>query len=286
MLSTLKIDGLQLLGGGVTGYAVHDPVEGLESPLFRVVDYDKPGEDGGVVSGSYYGLRPITLNGRVSGNGSASAHETNRQALEAVCSVTRDSTGYPILSLLEFTTLGGSSYYTYVQIKQVRLAVSRGTSSAFQLSMVAPDPRLYYAGNQTTGVFSRASGGGFVLPVIVPITSSGSTGGTATATNTGNILTYPVLTLKGQLTNPYILNGATGQAIQLNRVIAGGETVVIDMAQKTVMLGGSTSLLSTRSSDSVWWGLSPGATLISLSTGSASDTGTLEVTWNNAVMGI
>lgn len=283
MLSTIKLAGLQLLG--TASFAV-DSVDGLESPEYRINQYDKPGEDGGVVSGSYYGLRAITMNGLVTGSGSAATHETNRRALETACAVTRDSTGFPIYALLELTTLGGTNYFTYVQVKQLRNPVGRGTSSPFQISMVAPDPRLYVVGQQTTGAISRPSGGGFVLPVILPITFGSSSGGSGSATNTGNVPTYPILTLRGQLTNPYVLNSANGGLVQLNRTIASGETVVIDMGNKTVTLNGSTSLLNTRTSDSTWWSLNPGVNPISFSTGSTSDTGTLEITWYQSSMGL
>jgi hypothetical protein len=283
LLSSLTLDGLLLLGG--ENYDVHDPVEGLEAPSFRISDYEKPGEDGGVVVGSYHGLRPITLNGRVNG-ASYAAYEANRQALEEVCAVSRDSNGFPRLKLLEFTTLAGSSYFTYVQVQKLRLNVGRGTTPPFLVQLVAPDPRLYLVGQQSTGVVSLPTGGGFLVPFVLPVTSSPSSGGAGSVSNSGNILTYPRLTLRGQLTNPYILNGATAESFQLNRVLAGGETVVIDMAEKTIMLGGTTPLLTAKSDDSTWWGLVPGPNPISFSSGSASDDGTLEITWHNARSGV
>lgn len=283
MLSSIRLAGLQLLGG--TQFAIHDPLEGLEAPSYRITEYDKPGEDGGVVSASYYGLRPITLNGTVQG-GSAALHEANRQALEAVCGVSRDSTGFPVLKLLEITTLAGAQYFAYVQVKSLKNVIGRGTYSNFMLSLTAPDSRLYLAGSNSSGLISRPTGGGFILPIILPVIFAPSSGGSGSATNAGNVSTYPTLTLRGQLTNPYILNSATGESFQLNRTIAVGETVVVDMAEKTVTLNGTSSLLSLKASDSTWWALQPGINPISFSTGSSGDTGTLEVTWSNAVLGI
>ena len=283
MLSSLKLAGLELLSG--SAFALHQ-AEGLEAPGFRISEYEKPGEDGGVVSSSFYGPRPIVLSGTVKGEGSYGAHETNRQALEAACAVARTSSGFPQLKLLEITTLAGQSYFCYVEVKRLRNDVGRGTNSPYMIALVAPDHRLYMAGQQTTGVISLPTGGGFILPVILPFISSPTSGGSASPANAGNILTMPKLTLRGQLTNPYMLNGATGLSMQVNRVISGGETVVIDMAEKTIMLNSSTSILVNKANDSRWWGLMPGTNPINFSSGSASDTGTLEITWYSARLGL
>jgi hypothetical protein len=283
MLSSVKLAGLELLGG--SSYALHDPAEGLEAPLLRISEYDKPGEDGGVVSSSYYGQRAITFQGLVQG-GSDAAHEANRQALLAACALQRDSSAFPVLKLLEITTKAGQTFFTYVQVKRLQLDVGRGTTSRFMVSLVAPDPRLYTAGENTTGSITRPSGGGFILPVNVPIVSDPQSGGSATINNAGTIPTYPKLILKGLLTNPYILNSTLGEAFQLNRTIAVGETVTIDMAEKTVLLNGTSSLLSAKTTDSRWWSLEPGTNLIAFSSGSASDDGTLEITWHDAYLGL
>jgi hypothetical protein len=282
MIASLKLAGLQLLGGDA--YALHDPVEGLEAPSFRVSDYDKPGEDGGVVSASLHGLRGITLNGKVNGADHAT-YEANRRALEAACALARDSHGFPVLKLLEITTLGGSSYFTYVQVKKLQLPIGRGTTPLFLIQLVAPDPRLYLVGEQSTGVVSLPTGGGFLVAFVLPVTSSPSSGGAGSVSNSGNVLTYPKITLAGQLTNPYLLNSTTGESFQLNHTINGGETVVIDMAEKTIMLG-STPLLTAKADGSTWWGLQPGTNLISFSSGSASDNGAVEITWYSAVLGL
>lgn len=282
MLSSLTLNGLQLLGS--SAFALHEPVEGLEAPVFRLSEYDKPGEDGGVLAAAYYGPRAITLNGLVRGD-SAAAYEASRRELQTACAISKDATGFPQLAVLSFTTSGGSSYFINVQVRKAIIPIGRGMSAKFQIQLVAPDPRLYIASQQSTGLISAPSGGGFTVPFVLPVTFAPSSGGSGTANNTGNILTYPVLTLRGQLTNPYIQNATTGKFLQLNRVVAGGETVVIDMADKTILLG-TTSLLISKATGSDWWGLQAGNNSIALSTGSSGDTGTVELTWYSAVLGV
>lgn len=283
MLSSLKLNGLQLLG--VQGYIVHKPVEGLEAPSVRSTAYDKPGEDGGVLAGLWWGQRAISITGQVEGT-SSTEHETNRRSLQAACAVTRDTFGYPTLGLLEFTTLSGDQYEVEVGVVSFKNPMSELTVSDFMIGLLAPDHRLYKVGTLSSGGITRPAGGGALYPVIYPVTYGASSGGTASVNNTGNISVYPKLTLTGQLTNPHILNVTTGKLIQLNRTIAAGETVVIDMGNKTITLNGASSLLTTKTSDSVWWELVPGVNTINFNTGSSSDTGTLEVTWQNALIGI
>jgi hypothetical protein len=58
------------------------------------------------------------------------------------------------------------------------------------------------------------------------------------------------------------------------------------MARQTVLLNGSSSLMSSVASDSDWMRLDPGVNSLTISSASSSDTGTLEVLWYSAVVGL
>lgn len=283
MLSSLKLNGLELLDS--EDFSVQS-VDGLEAPDLRVTSYDKPGEDGGNVTASFMGSRTLGISGKVLGRGLAATHEANRQLLQAACAVTRDSSGLPELAKLEVVTLSAASYFCYVEVKQLKNPVGRGTTSDFLITAVAPDPRLYGASQITTGQISLASGGGFVVPFVVPVTLAAQSGGTATVNQDGNIATYPTLTFRGVLTSPYVLNTESGVAMQLTYTMGASDEVVIDMAEKTILLGGSTPLLSAKADGSDWWAINPGTTVLSFSSGSTSDSGTLEVSYYPATLGL
>lgn len=283
MLS-FTINGLQLIGSG-TGYLLQD-VTGIDVPPYRVVSYDNPGQDGGTVTADYYGSRPITLTGVV-GGGSATptSYLAARKALASACANQRDANNYPVLIPVAFTTLDGQSFTCKVQVQNVQFAGNRPTRADFKIDLVVPDPMLY-GSNQTSGQFGTPVGGGFFVPFYVPVSLGGSSGGNGSIANAGNAPTWPVLTLRGALTNPFIYNVQTGQFIKLTWTTAASDVVVINCQQRTIVLNGSTSLLSTKSTDSQWFQLPVGTTTITLSSGSTSDTGTLEVTAASAYLGI
>src|SRR4051812_8227555 len=94
---------LQLHGPDLANFDLKRPIQGLEAPEYRISSYDKPGEDGGVVSNALYGMRQITLIGRVAGS-NPEQYEENRRALLDACAIRRDSNGYPVLTRCEVTT--------------------------------------------------------------------------------------------------------------------------------------------------------------------------------------
>jgi|SRR5579885_3669638 len=282
MLDSLTLNGLQLLGG--TGYTVQQPLDGLDAPQARITTVDRAGEDGARITAALYGSRIITIQGSIRAT-TAADFETYRKALIASCALQRDANGYPIPLTLEFTTNAGASYFCNVIPQQPQVSITYPTLANYMLTLVVADHRVYLNGQQTSGQVSTPQGGGFLYPAIYPVTLGGSSGGNVTLANSGNIETPPTLTLHGTLTNPYILNETTGEWMQLTATLGASDVVVIDMNEKTITLNG-TSLLSAKVSGSSWWDLNPGDNLISLSSGSTSDNGWLEVTWYNAVLGV
>lgn len=284
-MRSLTVGSLQLMGTGVTAYTVQTPIQGLDAPDYRTNTYDKPGEDGAVMSSLFYGGRTITLQGTITGQASTD-YETNRAALASACAVQRDANGVPIPIVIAFTTLAGNSYFCNAYPNKPLFDYEYATYGHFQVSFYVPSGVLYGAAQINSGSITVPTGGGFILPVVLPIVSSGTVGGAVTLSNPGNVASYPILTLTGPLTNPYISNSATSLFVQLTYSLASGNTVTVDMANKTIMLNGSSSILSVKTTDSNWWNLPPNtSSTINLSTSSSSDTGTVVVTFYPAYIG-
>lgn len=283
-MQEFTLGSLQLLGTGITDYILQTPIEGLDAPDYRLNYYDKPGEDGGVVSSAFYGSRMVSLNGIVRG-GSPQGFENARHALVAACAINKDSTGFPELTRLTFKTLAGNSYFIDAIVRRPIIAFDQVGYSKFLITAQASDPAIYGATVQSSGTIVRASGSGFIWPFIWPFTWGTSTGGSATLNNQGNMPTYPIITIRGSATNPFIYNTTLGRYMQLNYILGTNDVLVIDMKEKTITLNGVTSLLIYKTSGAEWWWLEPGNDVISYSTGSSSDTGTVEITWYNAYLG-
>lgn len=269
-----------------TDFWLQPGIEGLDAPEYRTGQYDKPGEDGSIISSQFYSGRVVTLPGIVKGNGAA-AYEANRKLLSSALTIKRDSNGRPIPKRCQFETLSGVTYFfdAYVARKPMFSQVNVSFSK-FLINLVVPKASIFATGIVTSGAITRPSGGGFILPVILPITSSSSTGGSATLTNNGDNVSLPTLTLTGPLTNPYIRNATINKSMQLTYTIGTGDYITIDMEEKTILLNGSSSVLSAKTDDSEWWGIDPGVNNIIFSSGSNSDTGNLQVSFYEAYAGI
>lgn len=285
MISTLSLDSLDLVGPEVTDYIVHSGLEGLDMPDMRINNFDRPGEDGQFVSSALYSGRMLSISGSVK-NTTCDQFEAARQSLIQACAISRDNNRYPILKRIEFTTKAGNSYFCEGQVTRVKLPVE--TITDFLINIVAPDPMIFGSSVVTSGQISRPSGGGVVYPVVYPAVYTSSTGGSAAVVNNGSASSWPTITLRGPLTNPVIYHQESGTLFALNYVLASGSTIVIDMKNKTVILDGSVSLLSSvdRTSGSDWFELLPGSNVLIFSTGSTGDAGTLEVRFFNAYIGV
>jgi len=268
------------------GYTIDPNVQGLDSPDYRIVQYPTPGQDYAKIPSAFYDARTITIQGYIIGQ-NPTDYQQKRIALAQACGINRDSSGYPALTKLQFTTLDGQSYFAYVQPKKPVFAHTYMTWTKYQLSMVAPDGRLYGLSQQTSGNITVLVGGGFVVPTVVPVVGSGSSGGSAVVTNNGTVDTHPIITFVGPLTNPYVLNQTTGYAFQLNYTIPGGSSVVVDMYNKTVVLNGSQNLISTMdATNNYWFTIVPGQNTLQLSTSSSGDGGYLLANYYSAFLGV
>lgn len=266
-------------------FILQTPITGLDFPEIRTNYYSRAGQDGGIVSSMFYDKRSIQLTGIIYAN-DPTTFEQSRQALATACQISKDSSGYPVPIKVSFTTLANNSYFFNAYIDRPVYDYKDPNYSTFMVTMTATNSFLQGATQVVSSAIVRASGGGFILPVILPITSSAGVGGTGSVTNSGTAPAYPILTLTGPLTNPYIQNSTVGKFMQLNRTIAAGEVVTIDMYNKTILLNGSSSLISSKSSTSDWWYIAPGTNTITLSTASTSDTGNVALSFYSAYLGV
>lgn len=260
--------------------------EGLSAPEFRLASHDNAGRDGASVGSGLYGSRLVTLAGNLSAD-SSELYKYKRRDLATACRLRRNDTGLPEPTPFTFTVPDGEVFTFGGFVKSLRMTLEQPTYGEFFISVLVPDPFLYAGVEQTTGEKTRPAGGGTTWPVTWPATWGASTGGTATIDNYGNADAWPVVTLRGPLTSPYIYSVARGKLFKLAYTLATGDVVVIDMRAKTVMLNGTTSLVAYKSADSDWFSLAPEVdNVLSFTTASSADTGTMEVTWAATYLGL
>lgn len=150
---------------------------------------------------------------------------------------------------------------------------------SYQAQFFAEDPRAY---SQTlTTVTSdniTAVGGGMVFPKTYPYTFATSGGGTVSFTNAGNRPTSPVYRIYGLAVNPSIVLLGTAYRLVFNGTVEADTYLEIDVAKRTVMLGGMTNRLNFYDSvNSTWFDLPAGTSSLQLLASSGDDNTVLEI---------
>jgi hypothetical protein len=100
-------------------------------------------------------------------------------------------------------------------------------------------------------------------------------------TNVGTALSWPLWTVTGPCNQPVIRNDSTGQQLAFGQRLQDGDTLVVDVAARTVLLGGASRRYALLPR-STWFGLPPGNTTIGFDALDPGEAGTLMVTWRDS----
>lgn len=284
-MKSIAIDDLQIHSNtdNSIGYYVYQNISGLEFPDVRISYYEKPGEYGAYVSNQLYGARLVTLEGTVFGSSLAEFNQ-RRRTLQSTIQITKDANSTPIAKTLKFTTMDDLALQATCYARKFNLVDVGLLNARFYIELYCPDFGLESQSLKSYTI-SAPVGGGAVLPWILPVVFSGSTGGTQIVSNAGNANAFPILTLTGPLTSPVVTNQTTGKYMSLNMTIASGSTVTINMKEKTI-LQGSTPVVGNKNLASEWWWVQSGDNTISLSTGSTGDTGNVQIEFRDTYIGV
>lgn len=268
----ITINGLQI--GNGTNFQIESPVEGFETPPIRQSSDDYSGRDGGVITGHFYSPRLITISGHIIGQ-TADQHETLRQTLQAAMPIRQALD-------LQLTTFSSDVYTTSVKLLDFKMPYIHPRASRFKIDLFAGDPYLY-SSDIFESILTKYVGGGFILPVTLPITFDPGSSPTV-VNNGGTVETYPTFTIDGAATNPVITNVDTGEKVELSPLsMSTGDILVIDMRNRTITLNGS-SVLYLRSEDSDWFTLAVGSNRFRYDTDDVNDDGEATVSWQNAIV--
>ena len=270
-----------ITGITVNGYEIPrnriQTVDGLDSPPYRVSASLLAGMDGAQYNRSYADKRSIALGWLIleadmssfldHRNEVFNAFNPAEGEIELEIEINYDTT-YKITCVVDDIKLG--------------LRAADNTWAPALARLTAYDPIIKSSVTHANSGIAVPGGGGATFPLTFPIVFQTQNTGTVFVNNDGNVAAYPILTLTGLLTNPVIRNVDTGEYFQLTYTSQVGDSIVIDMRERTVTLNGATSLITRVAAGSSWWTLQPGSTQVAINTGASSDTGTMEIAWNDA----
>jgi hypothetical protein len=134
-------------------------------------------------------------------------------------------------------------------------------------AFMAADPRIY-SDTLSIGSYQPSSGGagGLSFPLEFPLTfSSSPDSALLQAQNGGNFWTPPVWTVHGPAVNPQIVNETTGDTIAtIGLALLAGDTLTVDVAERAVLIGGTSRPDVIDASASTWGELAKGVNVIRL----------------------
>lgn len=225
----------------------------------------------------YYDARLVTLTGFAD----APSQAAMLAAKERLLAVGSDLRG-PLLELAVGELTGTRS--AWVRRATDTKTTDQGSRAfAWQLNLLAPDPRKYGAPAAAAAGLPAAAGG-MVFPVTFPLTfPGGGGGGSLLATNAGRYETWPTLRIVGPATDPVAENLTTGKRFRLAPLTLGtGDYVDVDMDARTVLLNGSASRRAAVAADSDWWSLAPGDNAVRFGAAAYDPAAQLQLTWRPA----
>jgi hypothetical protein len=129
------------------------------------------------------------------------------------------------------------------------------------------------------------SGGGFAIPMAIPLPMNNGGQNTAILTNNGTVASYPLIVLTGPLTNPQIVNLTNNQTLNLNYNLLAGQIITIDCFNRTAILSpGGNNMRQYLSGDFIT--LAPGANSINLGSANTNQSGTAQFTFQDHYIGV
>jgi hypothetical protein len=244
-------------------------------PDVRLSLPNRPQRDGGFDAESFRAVRVITLEGVAI----APDRERRERAKDRIAAVLADGSALAELTVAEHTV----ARRALVRLSAGTKVVDKGPHTfEFSLQVTAPDPLRHGVDVHTASCSLPRPGPGVSFPLGFPVHFGDPAGGSLALTNAGTALAWPVWTITGPCNQPVIRNDSTGARLAFGLRLLAGDTLTVDVAARTVLLGGSASRRSALLPRSTWFGIPPGNTVIGFDALDPADTGTLTATWRDA----
>lgn len=260
-------------------------IEGLRgNPSVRSLDIPKSRQNGAWAGLNYYDERVFVLNLQVFGAALSLPYETVVASVgTAFQSITDPNGQLPFEFILPDWT---ESRIITCRPTKGSTPINRTFSqyvADIPIEMTASDPLIYSSTLHSNSAGLPSPTAGLTFPVTFNVTFGASTGGSMIVVNAGNYITAPTFTIRGPVTNPTISFPSTGQFMTFAITLTSSDTLVVNMAARTVTLNGTANRYNTIVTGSSWFGIPPGTWSIGVaSTDSAQVAALFTTTWRDA----
>lgn len=244
---------------GIFPFVDIQKASGFDSPPFRETQRDHEGTDGGFLDAEFEKGRQVTLEGQIYADPTGVEYYLDQLKSNWAPSRT--------LIPLYFTSDSTAERVLFVKPQGCRYnweTIRRTGTIAVQFQAFAEDPRIYSSDLHSIVIpYGDVTTSGFDLPVDFPFGFGPTTDGTPPSGVfvSGNRETPATLIINGPVTNPRVVNETLSMTLQFNLVLGGTDTLVIDLANRTVQLNGTTNKRGSLQ-DPNWFLLMPGTSFI------------------------
>lgn len=233
-----------------------ESVKGLDSAPFRTTQRDHEGDDGGFMDAEFEKGRDVILEGTLYADGSTM--ESYLDSLKANWAPSK--TQIPFY----YKAPGVDERVLFVKPLGMRYdwdRLRRTSQMAVQFGCYAEDPRLYGAVELSQQISLGATiftGFSFSFSFNLSFGGVSTTADAVQVIVDGNRPTPPIITITGPVTDPRLISDTSNKEMFFSGLILGsGETLVVDMKNKTAKLDGVTNRRNTLVAPT-WFYLEPG----------------------------
>jgi len=244
-------------------------------PEVRLELASRPQRDGSFDAPSFLAARVITLGGTAI----APDPDTKERAKDRLAALLADGSTLADLTVQERTVQRSAR----VRLSgQTKIADQTPYTFAWSVQLTAPDPVRYGTVPQAASCGLPQPGHGLTFPLTGwPLDFGEPSGGSLALTNAGTATTAPVWTIAGPCDQPIIRDVSGGTWLAFGLQLADGDRLVVDVAARTVRLGGASRRAALMPGSS-WFGLRPGLTGVTFDALRTDAPAVLSVTWRDA----
>lgn len=222
---------------------------GLDNAPFRLTQHDHEGVDGGYVDSEFMTTRTVTI------EGTAYVDPSNPDALFDV--LKRNFRPSKLARPFYFKSPGVGVRKLFGKAQGIRYdvdAARRIGKTDVVATVLCGDPYIYDSDQIVAFGFVGAPdpGFGFNLAFNFGFGGAGTTSNKITLYNAGNHDAFPIISITGPLTQPYIVESTSGNQLAFNLTLGPTDTLVIDTRKHSTKIR-SANVRSSLAAGSQWF---------------------------------